>query len=448
MPDHVSNKTIEKLKYDLVRDKLLTFEQLSSAEEISGQKSQNLAQALIEENFISEENLLTFIQDNLHIPYVNLADYSLDESCLNLVSPDDAKKYRILPLFKIENVLTIAMADPLDLFVVNNLVKCVKCEIEPIICSEKQIMELVKKYYADDQPKKQKELIIDWREELNEENPDSDLAKRIVNSIISQALFENFSEIIFEKKDAGIQVSFKNSREKELKGIIPVLIAPLCVLHLKNICGLDASVSDIPQLGKFSSSEEISSVTCVVSTFPTTNGERISIKLYKPPKTIKEFKLNTENKNVLEKNINKPGLILIMGPELSGKTFAAYTILNSLNKKEKNIMTIESIVKYSIDGVNQSELHEKVGFNADKAVSLIDFQSPDVVYIEEIFSGEHLKKLLCLIKSNALIIAETKAKNIEDLSMFFDNDEINEINKYINCFIITQKSYDIEIRTK
>ena len=96
MPNYVSNKTIEKLKYDLVRNELLTFENLSSAEKLSEEKGQNLSLTLIEENFIEEEALLKFIQDNLKIPYVNLEDYSIDEKCLSFISADDAKKSKIL----------------------------------------------------------------------------------------------------------------------------------------------------------------------------------------------------------------------------------------------------------------------------------------------------------------------------------------------------------------
>ena len=131
MVDYISNKTIEKLKHDLVREGLVSVEDLSRVEEVSVKNKQNLAQILIEENLISEEAFLKFIQDNLHIPYVNLEDYSLDEKCLDFISAEDARKYKILPLFKIENTLTIAMADPLDLFALNNLIKCVSCQIEP-----------------------------------------------------------------------------------------------------------------------------------------------------------------------------------------------------------------------------------------------------------------------------------------------------------------------------
>lgn len=447
MPDYVTNKTIEKLKYDLVRDNLISYEDLSYAEENSRKKEQNLAQIFIEEGFIPEDSLLKFIQDNLRIPYVNLEDYSLDEKCLGFVTAEDAQKYRILPLFKIENVLTVAMADPLDLFVINNLVKCIKCEIEPIICSERQILESVEKYYFNKTKNTEPEtgLIIDWREELNEETPDKQQAQKIINSIVSQALLEEVFEIIFENSTEGIKVNFKKPGEMQDRGVIPLLISALCVSHIKDLSGLDSSISDIPQLGKFTYSADIDYITGIVSTFPTTNGERIVIKLYKPPKTIGELPLSNEQKESIEKSTEKPGIILIAGPELSGKSFMAYSILNSLCAENKNIMTVESIAKYDLPGVNQCELSEKIGFNAQKAVGMINFQSPDVVYLEEITSDTLTDYILNLAKSGKLVITEININSQEDLNRFFNSDNLNEMKKFINCFILIKKLSKIRV---
>lgn len=430
MPDYVSNKTIEKLKYDLVRNNLLSYEELASAEGISADRGQSLAKTLTGEGYISEEALLTFIEDNLHIPYVNLESYKLDEKCLSLISAEDAYKYRILPLFRIENVLTIAMADPLDLFALNNVIKCMQCDIEPVICSEDLVLQNIKKYYSGQNAselatEQEKGLIIDWREELNEEFPDISQTKRIINSIISQALLEGVFEIIFESTGSGLSVKFRKAGvrkagEMHEKGEIPLLLSPLCIAQIKELSKIDPSVSDIPQLGKFSFPADVDNVTGVVSTFPTTKGERITIRLYHPPKTINEIKITEEERKIILNAVEKPGVILITGGELSGKSFIAYSLLNSLNSQEKSIMTIESIVKYELKGVNQCELNEKVGFNAEKALKMVDFQSPDVLYVEEIDTDNLLK----LAGGGKLIIAEMSVPNITEA-----------LKKAVNCVI-------------
>ncbi len=147
MQSFINNKTIEKLKYDIVRKNIITLDDMNKAEKTVVKTGKNLAEVIISEGLITEKDLLDFIESKLHIPYVNLEDYSLDEKTLSLISAEDAKKYRLIPLFKIEDVLTIAMADPMDLFSLNTLIKSLKLKIEPVICSEKSILRTIKKYY-------------------------------------------------------------------------------------------------------------------------------------------------------------------------------------------------------------------------------------------------------------------------------------------------------------
>ena len=111
----VTNKTLEKLKYDLVREGLVEFDVVNQATQIALSQNTNIGQVLINSGVITEDAILKFLEEKLHIPFVNLNDYSLDRNTLKYISYNDAKKYKILPLFKIENVLTVAMADPMDL---------------------------------------------------------------------------------------------------------------------------------------------------------------------------------------------------------------------------------------------------------------------------------------------------------------------------------------------
>ena len=135
----VTNKTLEKLKYDLVRAGLVQYETIEQAEEIANAQNINIGQALINSGVITEDTLLKFLEAKLHIPYVNLDDYSLDLNCLKYINYADARRYRIIPLFKIEETLTVAMADPLDLFAVDKIIESAECSIEPVISSEMSI---------------------------------------------------------------------------------------------------------------------------------------------------------------------------------------------------------------------------------------------------------------------------------------------------------------------
>ena len=139
----ITNKTLEKLKYDLVRAGLVPYETIEQAEEIANAQNINIGQALINSGILTEETIIKFLESKLHIPSVNLEDYTLDENCLKYISYSDARKYRIIPLFKIEDTLTVAMADPLDLFAIDKVVETAACSIEPVIASETSILKKI-----------------------------------------------------------------------------------------------------------------------------------------------------------------------------------------------------------------------------------------------------------------------------------------------------------------
>lgn len=448
MQEYFSNKTIEKLKYDLVREKLLSFEDLTRVEESSKSSNLHIGQVLIRENLVTEETLLKFIENNFHIPYVNLEDYSLDKQCLDFISAEDARKHKIIPLFRIEDVLTIAMADPMDLFVLNNLVKSVNCQIEPVICSERLVLEAINKFYSSSNFKENNIEVsqgVDWRDELNFGIINEFQAEKVINAIIFQALSEDVYEIILENTNEGKTIKFKKEGEIFEKGAIPLLLTPLFNSKLKSLSGLDPTTNEIPQLGKFEYVFLGENVTSIIATFPTVKGERITIKLYRSPESIKELSLNEEDKHFLEESINKAGIILISGPNLSGKSFIAYSILNSLDKLNKNIMTVESIVKYDLAGVSQCELKEKVGFDFAKAIKFIDFQSPDIVYVEEVISNDDIKYLSLLADSQKTVITEIKAENIDVLQKKLESGDFNNFKKNVNCLIFVENKDKIQI---
>lgn len=139
--DLVTNKTIDKLKYDLVRNNIITFEDIEHAQEIANAQNTNLGQVLINSSLITEAELLKFLEEKLHIPYVNLDDYEIDKKCLQYISYKEAITYKMLPLFQIEDTLTVIMADPLDLFAIDKIIERTGKTIEPVLGSQNSILK-------------------------------------------------------------------------------------------------------------------------------------------------------------------------------------------------------------------------------------------------------------------------------------------------------------------
>ncbi len=449
----VTNKTLEKLKYDLVRAGLVQYETIEQAEEISNAQNINIGQALINSGVITEDSLLKFLESRLHIPYVNLEDYSLDKNCLKYISFSDAKRYRIIPLFKIEDTLTVAMADPLDLFAIDKIIESAECSIEPVISSESSIYKKIDEYYTKESTVgdifTDTGMEYDWRDELHSEDLSDNHIQKIIRAILKQAIMEGVHEVTFQGEDSGLGVNFKKQGELVNKGIIPSVLTSSFTAKLKTLAELDPSVSEVPQLGKLNFKVDDVLVIASISTFPTIMGERVFLKIYKPPKMLNKIITNDKSQKLVKKSLKEPGIILVCGSPLSGKTHVIYSLLLEAAKTNSgNIMTLESIAKYNLKGVNQCELNENIGFNMDKASRFIEFQSPDLIYLEGIKTKESFDYFAGLVFEGKTIIMEFLANNMEDLRNKMAFSDFETLKALISCMIFIHSKDSIEVFDK
>ena len=449
----VTNKTLEKLKYDLVRDGLISYEDIEKANEIAISQNVNIGHILIKSGLITENKLLKFLESKLHIPYVDLKDYTLDKRCLSYISFNDAQRYRIIPLFKIENVLTVAMADPLDLFAIDKIVEKTGCDIEPVVSAESSILDKIEEYYQSDSSVGEINIEnnatgYDWQEELNNDVLSEEHIQILIRSILKQAILNNVHELFFEHVPNGLSVNFKMNSEVINTGQIPsVLVVPF-ISKLKVLSNLDAAVCELPQLGKLIFKVDEIVLTASISAFPTINGERISLKIYKPPKELEKMNLTQSQIDIIKMEIEKPGIILVCGSSLSGKTHIIYSILSDIATSDKNIMTIESIAKYNLEKVNQCELNENIGFNMDKVMRFIEFQSPDLIYFEGITSKTALDYFSSLVFKNKVLITELLADNMADLNKKLSYTDFDMFKPLISCIIFVHNFQSIEVFNK
>ncbi len=451
--DTVTNKTLEKLKYDLVRAGLVQYEVIEQAEELSKAQNINIGQALINSGIVTEETLLEFLGSKLHIPYVNLDDYSLDTNCLKYINFSDAKRYRIIPLFKIEDALTVAMADPLDLFAIDRIIESAECSIEPVIASEVSIIKKIDEYYKNESMVA--DIFIDngndfdWRDELHSEDLSDNHIQKIIRAILKQAILEDVHEVNFQGESEGFCVNFKKNGEIQNKGLIPNVLTSSFVAKLKTLAELDPSVSEVPQLGKLNFKVDDVLLVASISTFPTIMGERIFLKIYKPPKSLNKIVKSDNGLNLIKQALTEPGVILVCGSPLSGKTHVIYSLLlEAAKSKNKNIMTLESIAKYILKGVNQCELNENIGFNMDKASRFIEFQSPDIIYLEGIKTKESFDYFSNLVFDGKTVIMEFLANNMEDMRNKMDFSDFDTLKSLINCMIFIHSKNTIEVFDK
>ena len=449
----INNKTLEKLKYELVRDGIVSYETLEKAEELANVQNINIGQAMINSNILSEDTLLKFLESKLHIPYVNLEDYSPDPKCFNFVAFADAMRYRIIPLFKIEDVLTVAMADPLDLFAIDKIIESAECSIEPVIASEASILKKIDEYYkvadtVDNITLSSGTEKFDWTDELHKEDSGEEHIQKVIRAILKQAIIEDIHELNFEQDENGLKVIFKQNGEIVDKGIIPAVLNSAFVSKLKTLSNLDPSVCEIPQLGKLCFKVDNTILIASISSFPTIMGERISLKIYKPPSKLEKIIPDEKQRATLLSAVEKPGIILVCGAPLCGKTHVIYSLLVETKNIKKNIMTIESIAKYELLHINQCELNENIGFNMDKALRFVEFQSPDVVYLEGIKTREAFEFLSELFYNDKTVITEFMANSMNDLRQKMAFEDFSSFKSLISCLVFIHSRESIEVFDK
>jgi len=446
----ITNKTLETLKYDLVREGLVQYEVVEQAEEIANAQNINIGQALINSGFLTEEQLIKFLESKLHTPYVNLEDYELDTKCLKYINFSDARRYRIIPLFKIENTLTVAMADPRDLFAIDKIMETAECEIDPVLSSEESILKKIDTYYKFDVSvgniSTETSIGYDWQDELHKEDLSDEHIQKIIRAILKQAILEGIHEVTFQGEEDGLGVNFKKHGELNNKGIIPTALVSSFTAKLKILSELDPSVSEVPQLGKLCFKVDEIIVIASVSTFPTIMGERIFLKIYKPPKEINKIITSKTELSEVKQALEKPGIILVCGSSLSGKTHVIYSLLlEAAKSKSKNIMTLESISKYELKNVNQCEFNENVGFNMDKAARFIEFQDPQIIYLEGIKSKESFDYFSNLVYKDKTIIMEFLANNMDDLRAKMAFSDFDTLKSIISCMIFIHSQNSVEV---
>ena len=185
-----------------------------------------------------------------------------------------------------------------------------------------------------------------------------------------------------------------------------------------------------------------------VSSFPTIMGERISLKIYKPPKKLDKILTDEKQRNTLLRATENPGIILVCGSPLSGKTHIIYSLLTETDNIHKNIMTIESIAKYELKYIHQCELNENIGFNMDKALRFVEFQNPDLIYLEGIKTKEAFEFLSELYYNDKTIITEFMANNMTDLRQKLAYEDFQSFKSLITCLVFIHSRESIEVFDK
>jgi type IV pilus assembly protein PilB len=393
---------IEKKKLGelLVELDLLSEEQLQAALLIHRKTAKRLGQIFVEENMISEDALVEVLSKQLGYTHVWLRKGLVDPKIVRIIPKDKAKLYCVIPMFKVNNDLTIATADPQAVFVFDELSKITKCNIKPILSRSSDILQAIDTYYDEDIQ------FDDFLDELNENELQlvsysydqafqelGDMAEgspiiNLVNLIILKAIKDRASDIHIEPDRGKFRVRYR------IDGILYEVMTPkpevypAVISRLKIMAKLDITERRLPQDGRIQVYLEGRSVDLRFSSLPGILGEKVVLRVLDKKGAVLDLNRLGFNEDTLVRFRNmlqKPfGLILVTGPTGSGKSTTLYSAINYLNSIEKNIVTIEDPVEYQLEIINQNEVNESIHLTFAKILKHVLRQDPDIVMVGEI----------------------------------------------------------------
>jgi type IV pilus assembly protein PilB len=393
------------LGLSLVEAGYLTRDQLDGALKKHRQTGDTLGFTLLKQGFVTERQLLGFLTSKLGFHHANLQNYVVDRSVVNLVPEDIARKYQVFPLVKVKKTLTIAMVDPLDSFVMENLEFTTGCEIKPLVSTKDDIMGAIAKYYR---PEDEDEVVEvsqlgelqkyaqnlqgtgPTTESVDERLKSGDKASIIalVDRVLLDAIRYKASDIHIEPEAKGLRVRYRIDGMLETVMQLSSEWSSSVVSRLKVMADLDIAEKRRPHDGRSQVTLEGREVDLRVSTFPTVFGEKAVLRILDKSNVMFTLQDLGYEKKVLrqfQEMIASPnGIFLLTGPTGSGKTSTLYAALNHINSIDKNITTIEDPVEYQLPSVNQSQVNPKAGFTFASGLRSLLRQDPDIIMVGEI----------------------------------------------------------------
>ncbi len=434
--------SVSRLGELLVRNQLISDNQLANA--ISEQKREGirLGAALVKLGYVQEHDLASFLSKHYGVPSIDLSEFDVDPAVVELVPAEVAQKYQLIPINRAGATLIVAMADPSNIFAIDDIKFMTGFNVEVVVAAEAAIKDAIDRLYdqsatmADalegledfDDLELVDDASFDDVSELERASEDAPVVK-LVNLILTDAIKKKASDIHIEPYEHAFRVRYR------IDGVLYEVMKPPRKLknaitsRVKIMATLDIAERRLPQDGrikiKMARNQEMD---YRVSCLPTLFGEKIVLRLLdKSNLQLDMTKLGYEEKALewFKKEIHKPfGMVLVTGPTGSGKTVSLYSALSELNQTTENISTAEDPVEFNFAGINQVQMHEEIGLNFAAALRAFLRQDPDIIMIGEIRDFE-----------TAEIGVKAALTGHMVLSTLHTNDAPSTVNRLLNMGI-------------
>ncbi len=407
----------------LVEEGVLSREQLEQALSLQRAKGLRLGELLVSEGMISPTTLVRTLSNCLNVRGCLLRHGLMDPALLGLIGEEEAVRLKVMPMFKVHDTLTVAMAEPQALPTLDTLRRLTRCRIRPVLALEQNISEFINKYAGGNADIDEflatltdSEVHLVERETVDE-GPATDLDNMVagspivnlVNMALLTAIQDGASDIHIEPDRKGTRVRYR------IDGVLRELMNPPPGMHAaivsraKVMGKMDVAEKRLPQEGRIRIVAEGREIDLRVSSMPTLLGEKMVIRILDKDNLsirLEDLGLRAEALAAFQRVLRQPhGLGLVTGPTGSGKTTTLYSALDLLRSPELNIVTIEDPVEYQLDYINQVQVHEAIGVTFARALRSILRQDPDVIMVGEIRDEETARVAVQAALTGHLVLA-------------------------------------------
>lgn len=385
----------------LVEKGIITPQELKMAIDEQQRTGEILGQVLVKMGFVTEKEMLQALAEQQGIPFLDLKDVKIDENVIKKVPAKFATHYKIMPLNMEENVLTIAISNPFDMWPIDDLETHLGFRVERTLATTQDILEAIGRYYGvgsetiegilagEPRPEKKQEVDLeDNVQDLEKMAGDASIIK-LVNQILRQAIDDRATDIHIEHFRGELALRYR------IDGVLYDIqvsedirqLHPAIVSRIKVMSGLNIIERRIPQDGRTKVKIGDNECDLRVSVVPTIYGENIVIRILhtKMLYDLSDLGLSRRAYDILDELLKKPhGIVLVTGPTGSGKSTTLYAALNKLNTRDRKIITIEDPVEYELRGITQIQVNPKIGLTFAQALRSMLRHDPDIMMVGEV----------------------------------------------------------------
>lgn len=384
----------------LVRDGIITEEQLKKALEMQKSSGRKLGETLVDAGVVTEEKVAEMLSRQLGYASVDLQNIAIPQDILNLVPPNVLKKDKVIPIEYAQdnmNILRVAMADPQDLDAMDDISIITGCQVEPVVATSRSVMLAIDHFFGQDEVASALEIYTQSVKDVKEEDAfsediNSSPIVMLVTEMIEKAARQRASDIHIEPMEKVVRIRYRIDGVLYEKAKYDVKVMAALSARVKIIGGMDISEKRKPQDGRITQVVDRMEYDIRVSVLPTVYGEKIVMRLAVKTALNREksqLGLKPNEMKQFDHILKNPhGILLVTGPTGSGKSTTLYTALSELNTEAVNIITVEDPVEANIDGINQIQVNPKANLTFASALRSILRQDPDIIMIGEIRDGE------------------------------------------------------------